>query len=232
MDCPLCGTKLPDDFCDVVYPDYDAPIANSAGIVDHAKKLFDLDSVHRTLDGDFRAGLRPGVTNYEELDRYARVLASVGRHLVRHTEQLTPIQPETEKEKPIEHTIEMAKALLEPGEELQNPEYVRAMIELCSDLTTLPRSCIAEDLGVNLDDVYAACLKQRNRRKEECKCADKDEHRRMRALVRIGSLVIEITASEKTAKNVFEDAIADMTRRSEINTIFLPNGWEWAVVDG
>lgn len=53
--------------------------------------------------------------------------------------------------------IEEAKGLLEPGEELDNPEYTRALIELCSSVTGVEPIEVARRIGVVFEDVYRAC---------------------------------------------------------------------------
>jgi hypothetical protein len=48
----------------------------------------------------------------------------------------------------IARVILLAKGLLEPGEEHLNPEYTRALIELCSDVSGLDKQDTAKKLGI------------------------------------------------------------------------------------
>ena len=64
-------------------------------------------------------------------------------------------------ERSVEHMLKEARDLMEPGEEYDNPEYLRALVNLISDCAGLPMDegnvLVARALGLDLDRLLEAC---------------------------------------------------------------------------
>jgi len=56
-----------------------------------------------------------------------------------------------------ENLIREAKGLLEPGEELLNPEYTRALVELIGRMVGISYAEAANEIGVDYDALIKAC---------------------------------------------------------------------------